>query len=328
LIGFYSAGSARNGTSETFSNIMLNAGSTALPYEPYYEGLRSAKVTEVKSVGVNLWDEQWEVGGLDADDGETYYATDRIRGVNYCHCLPNTQYWVPPYIHLVFYNKDKSYVGQTAGNKVITTPNNAHYFKVCGTTGYGAVYKYDLCINESVGAIDGKYFPSIHHSLPILPEEVRPANGINENVYDYIEWAEDGSQKQGVRCGVVDLGTLAWQVESNYAYSFSLNPVAKSGGDLLYTNLPIGVRMSGIDTAQSVVVGFDEGRYDAASFKAAMSGVMLVYELAEPIVTDISSLITSDNLLSIQGGGTLAFENEYGYDVPSTVEYITAEATA
>lgn len=33
---------------------MLNEGSTALPYEPYFEGLRSAPVTEVESVGARL----------------------------------------------------------------------------------------------------------------------------------------------------------------------------------------------------------------------------------------------------------------------------------
>jgi len=33
---------------------MLNVGDTALPYEPYFVGLRSAKVTAIKSVGQNL----------------------------------------------------------------------------------------------------------------------------------------------------------------------------------------------------------------------------------------------------------------------------------
>ena len=39
--------------SATFTNIMLNEGNTALPYEPYFDGLISAPVTEVKSVGDN-----------------------------------------------------------------------------------------------------------------------------------------------------------------------------------------------------------------------------------------------------------------------------------
>lgn len=37
---------------------MLNVGSTALPYEPYYEGLRDSKVTEIVSEGVNRFDSE------------------------------------------------------------------------------------------------------------------------------------------------------------------------------------------------------------------------------------------------------------------------------
>ena len=55
---------------------------------------------------------------------------------------------------------------------------------------------------------------------------------------------------------------------------------------------------------------------------------MLVYELAEPIVTDISDLITADNLIGVEGNGTITFENEYGYAVPSEVTYQLKGATA
>ena len=47
-----STASARD--TATFTDIMLNKGSTALPYEPYFEGLRSAPVTAIESVGANL----------------------------------------------------------------------------------------------------------------------------------------------------------------------------------------------------------------------------------------------------------------------------------
>ena len=39
------------------------------------------------------------------------------------------------------------------------------------------------------------------------------------------------------------------------------------------------------------------------------------------IETDISDLIADVNLIGVEGGGTLTFENEYGYDVPSEVYY-------
>ena len=55
-LNFYFEIRAQSGV--TFSNVivkpMLNKGSTALPYEPYFDGLRDSKVTEVKSVGANL----------------------------------------------------------------------------------------------------------------------------------------------------------------------------------------------------------------------------------------------------------------------------------
>jgi hypothetical protein len=46
------------------------------------------------------------------------------------------------------------------------------------------------------------------------------------------------------------------------------------------------------------------------------------YILAEPIVTDITDLLR-ENFLKVQGGGTITAENEYQYDVPSTINYIT-----
>jgi hypothetical protein len=67
---------------------------------------------------------------------------------------------------------------------------------------------------------------------------------------------------------------------------------------------------------------------DIATFKAAMSGVMLYYELATPEVTDISDILSVDNYIEVEGGGSLTFENEYKYDVPSEVVYQLKEETA
>jgi hypothetical protein len=74
-------------------------------------------------------------------------------------------------------------------------------------------------------------------------------------------------------------------------------------------------------SADAKIILKDDSYTDAATFKAALSGVMLVYELATPEVTDISDLITADNLIGVEGNGTITFENEHGYAVPSVVEY-------
>jgi hypothetical protein len=47
----------------------------------------------------------------------------------------------------------------------------------------------------------------------------------------------------------------------------------------------------------------------------------LYYGLAEPIITDISDILTDDNFIEVESGGSLEFVNEYKYAVPSTVKY-------
>ena len=49
--------------------------------------------------------------------------------------------------------------------------------------------------------------------------------------------------------------------------------------------------------------------------------VVMYYELKEPIVTDISHLITDDNLVPVEGGGVIVAQNENEEAAPSTIIY-------
>lgn len=66
---------------------------------------------------------------------------------------------------------------------------------------------------------------------------------------------------------------------------------------------------------------------DATTFKNAMSGVILYYELAEEQITDISNLIgdTLQEPIEVEAGGSLTFRNTHGANyrvpIPNTVEY-------
>lgn len=71
----------------------------------------------------------------------------------------------------------------------------------------------------------------------------------------------------------------------------------------------------------------DTAYTDVTAFKQAMTGVILFYELATPIVTDISSLIPDDFLrnLTVEAGGSVTFKggnDDYRIPVPSEEEYI------
>ena len=68
----------------SWRDMMINEGSTALPYEPYYEGLRDSKVTEIKSYGGNILDGSKFVEGAFSLKGITlsYDADTQIYAIN------------------------------------------------------------------------------------------------------------------------------------------------------------------------------------------------------------------------------------------------------
>ena len=48
---------------------------------------------DVSVSGINVWDEEWEVGGINNTTGEPTISNDRIRSKNFCACLPSTVYY-------------------------------------------------------------------------------------------------------------------------------------------------------------------------------------------------------------------------------------------
>ena len=74
----------------------------------------------------------------------------------------------------------------------------------------------------------------------------------------------------------------------------------------------------------------DDDYTNASDFSKAVSGVMLYYELAEPIITDISDIVGDafQEPFEVEAGGTLIFQNSHdgGFQipVPSEEEYIVS----
>lgn len=351
----YGTGSASESGSATYINLMLNEGD-AQPYEPYFEGLRSAKGTEVKSVGVNLIsfpfaDGSKTTNGItfkDNDDGSltingtalvdlSYTLVRKIirKGtytVSIVNAFPNNG--VVMYLYASgLPNVDLIYKDNQTKTFVIDNDyTELSIYIASGSTFNNFVLKPMLV----KGSTAQPYTPYVEHTLPI-PEAVRVSNGINENVYDYIEWGEDGKQRKRVKCGVVDMGTLNWAYEAlAQRFHADIPTMAVAGErslDVLSdkfdadANVVPGDNWKGFCYKQVVLV-YSAEYTDAASFKAAVSGSTLYYKLAEPIVTDISDLLPADNLIGVEGNGTLTFENEYGYAVPSEVAYQLKGETA
>ena len=177
-----------------------------------------------------------------------------------------------------------------------------------------------------------------------IPEAIRNLPGYGwsagtaKNYVDY-------ENKRYVQCvDSVDLGTLTWT--AGESVSFKTHHLAGQKLTKSYSIAPNFIcpkystktqneswgktSITGI-SATSNVNGYiyvnDTSYTDAAAFKQAMQGVMLYYELATPIVTDISTLIDDDFLrnLTVEAGGSITFKggnDDYRIPVPSEEEYI------
>lgn len=247
----------------------------------------------ISSKGVNAWDEEWRNGYI--HEGTVYEnSATGIISKNHIRVLPDTQYSCTigsamSYATISYYDKEKKYIGQeTLGNsRTFKTPTNCRYilFFVEGMP----TYNHDICIGIS-GDWDGYHAPiEASEDLSIVakyfPNGMRSAGA----AHDEIRYNKaSGKWEKVVRIGSVDMGTLYWELDGGTFYTVDERYFAKMG--LLssrYTNITSKDESMNMYAVNGILRAFNSAYTDAASFKAAMAGVILYYELAEPIVTEI-----------------------------------------
>lgn len=262
--------------------------------------------TGLKSVGFNAWDEQWEKGYYDVTTGNKMSAETYFRSINSFRILPNSQYYIKGTgIRILFYDINRTYISfVTISNNVVVTPSNASYATIFGET----KYTNDICISLShTGYRNGEYAPYWEESigLPntlVFADGMKSAGSARDEVY-YDRYAKKWRVIK--RIGEVDMGTLTWVYDTNnlffrvetpkffkpsynnnlvcakYAVTASKNPSAWSDKELALYN----------GSAYPLLGVKDSAYTDVATFKNAMSGVLLYYELAEPIESDLDDYL-------------------------------------
>lgn len=164
----------------------------------------------------------------------------------------------------------------------------------------------------------------------------------NNLYYDGDEYTSDGKVKR--KYGIVDLGTLTWTYRSDYnVFTASVNT---------YTSFPTpGFNNMGVcskylvheTVAMGVIANYDDTIFicpyyyssytkwllvrdtsytDATAFKSAMSGVMLVYELATP-TTETAQAYTNPQIVSKYG--TLEYVTNSIVPVGHKTTYLTRD---
>jgi hypothetical protein len=291
----------------------------------YNEGeIVDANYKAIKTTGFNQWDEQWELGMFDTSTGEQEISFEHIRNVNPIRVLPNTTYYEkqPVADNLLMivleYTQDGTYIGfKYVYNITFTTSPNTAYVNFYMTRVYGPVYNNDICINiawDEYSALNGKYKPYkpferdlswVNNYFPAkINGETKYGMRRAGNVADEIRFNSTNQQWEAVqRIGVVDLGSLDWikqdRLDATITWRFRAKIDDSIQSDILNNMLcdkyifdisPIGEE--NVDDSIVIYNGYlyveDTSYTDATTFKAAMDGVMLNYELAEPIVTPIT----------------------------------------
>lgn len=289
--------------------------------------------------GWNLWDEEWEVGTISTTNGRPSSSDRQMRSKNFNKALPNLTYCMrnragmPLYVFWYDANYDFiSAVSNTSSEfKTVVSPDNAHYFKVKEGTNStpSATYNHDICINLSQP--DNSKYPYNGVYRPYI-EPVLGLNRIGTAVDTYD--AQSGLLTRGI--GVVDLGTLNWSyTASNSIFKGLISDLKApaSQADRLTGILCSKYPISSVATASSSMTDKSCMRYfsninssilvrdtsftSAASFKAAMSGTLLYYELATPT----TEMITPQPITQYRGQNSLT---QIDGDIPNTkvtIEY-------
>lgn len=193
------------------------------------------------------------------------------------------------------------------------------------------------------------YYTPISYTIP---QAIQNLDGYGWSAGTAKNWVDYENKKYYQCVDSVDLGTLTWMKTSSQSSvgDYFYAPVSAIGfkrlgafgitvHNILCSKYITVARnpnafvdktivLDGDSIAVSQIQVKDTAYTDATAFKQAMQGVILYYELANPIVTDISTLIPDDFLrnIEVEAGGSITFKNSNGdsycIPVPSEEEYV------
>ena len=263
-------------------------------YEPYRKTTLQLGLNNFKVKSHNIWDEQWELGAYNYTNGEKVNDSGMYRSKNLIPVLQNTTYyWRQPnvqYKRICFYDANRNFISYLNGNAntEFTTPTGCAFISIWQS---GTTYNNDICINLS-SSFNGQYEP--HGDIAIT-------GGLKgDGSWADILYSNNHLTNKAKR---VNLGDLNWEKYTNdvtgkISFYATVEGIQQCdvgvAGNLLcpkyvtqpayyvYTGLSWD-KCIGVHSSYPFIYIADSAYSDAATFKAAMDGVYLDYELATPI---------------------------------------------
>ena len=304
---------------------------------------------EVDVSGVNVWDEEWEVGSISGQTGQSTSGS-YVRSTNYISVKPNTIYYfnrpTGNKFWLYAYDENKNYLhdafGTTTGyytlgetTYLFTIPNGVYYIRFVVDNNYGTTYNNDISIN----------YPSTDHEYHAYNGTTYPVSWQTEagTVYggtvDLVTGVLTATMPSNAS---IDLGSLNWYYEATVPrfYSYSVQNVVKKppknsvkanalcdryqtvpldGDESLYSGIDQSVAIS----AGGVISVRDENYTNASDFKTAVTGSQLVYELTTPTTyqldpVQVACLLGHNNVWNNVGDTSIEVGNDPNYVINPT----------
>ncbi len=289
----------------------------------YTKGLTTTALN-IPTIAENKYTLSFKVKSNAANQGGLRWSLQKGKNTSYAHDSS-------------LIKSEVGYAANTEYQAVVTFVADTDFVSLC--TIVGMIYDVQL----ENGDTATNYSP-FYQTAYQIPEAIRNLPGYGWSAgtaRNYVDY----ENKRYVQCvSSVDLGTLSWRVGDSVSFeTFQLKgqKLTKNydiAPNILCSKYPAKTQnelwgktnVTGITTNANVdgCVHVNDTSYtDATAFKQAMQGVILYYELANPIVTDISSILPDDFLrnIEVEAGGSVTFKNSndsYRIPVPSEEEYI------
>lgn len=309
---------------------IVATGGNGTPDNPNpINGYSSANITRC---GVNVWDEQWEVGNY-LSDGTKGEATDCIRSKTKIKIKPNTLYYMVIGLYnawVCYYDNNGSFLsGVTITNSSqFTTPNNAYYMAFSMWSSYGTTYNNDISINYP--ATDTEY-----HAYNGTPYLVQFGQTVYGGVYD------KSGRLTIIMSQLIDLSTLTWNWQSTWEAWYSYELSAQIKGALNNDTVP-NIKAEKYKTVylNKILTKSEDNCVGCSNIESANKLIAirngsnsitptgyLTIELATPIVIDVPSISVFaengvNNVFSDTGDITVIFVND-GQDETQTGTIVT-----
>ena len=187
---------------------------------------------------------------------------------------------------------------------------------------------------------------SSNQTSHLIPQSIQNLDGYGwsaENAYNYVDF----ENKKYYKCvDKVDLGTFeeiylysgVTPEEGRYVYAINISTIKAKSGSKAICELFDTISFDELISKDGMYLNYSYNQLLVSTrkcksikeLKSYINGRYLYYELAEPIVTDISDIIgdTFQEPFEVETGGSLTFKNTngdgYQIAVPSDIQYVVA----